>query len=353
MHFTAQELATILQAEVEGDPSVRVNRPSKIEEGGEGSISFLGNPKYEPHIYETTASVVLVERSFEARRPVSSTLIRVDNVREAFARLLSFYDAAIQQRPSGVSPQAFVDPEARLGENVAVGRFTTVEKGAVLGDGVILFDGVYVGANAQIGAGSILYPGARVMHQCSVGQRCVIKANAVIGGDGFGFAPDEQGVYQKIPQVGVAILEDDVEIGSNTTIDRATMGATRIGKGCKIDNLVQIAHNVEIGAHTVIAAQAGIAGSTKIGQHCLIGGQVGIIGHLNIADGTQFQAQSGVGINIKEPNQAFFGTPAIGYRDYIRSYGVFKQLPDLYKRLHKLEKMVQNGQHDPSSDPDA
>jgi UDP-3-O-[3-hydroxymyristoyl] glucosamine N-acyltransferase len=352
MHFTAQELATILQAEVEGDPSVRVNRPSKIEEGGEGSISFLGNPKYEPHIYETTASVVLVERSFHPRQPVPATLIRVENVREAFARLLSFYDAAIQQRPRGISERAFVDPEARIGEGVAIGRFATVEKGATLGDGVVLFDGVYVGAGARIGAGSVLYPGVRVMHQCQVGERCVIHANAVIGADGFGFAPDERGAYQKVPQVGIAILGDDVEIGANTTIDRATMGATRIGQGCKIDNLVQIGHNVEVGAHTVIAAQAGIAGSTKVGRHCLIGGQVGIIGHLNIADGTQFQAQSGVGINIKEPNQAFFGTPAIGYRDFIRSYGVFKQLPDLYKRLHKLEKMVMNGQSDNTNDPE-
>lgn len=341
MQFSAQELATILQADIEGNPQVKVNRPSKIEEGGTGSISFLANPKYESHLYTTTASVVVVDRNFKAREAVNTTLLRVDKVYESFARLLAFYDQAVQARPQGVAEQAFVHPSAQLADNVAVGRFTTIERDAVIEEGVVIFDHVYIGANVHVGTGSILFPGVRVMHQCELGKHCVLHANVVIGSDGFGFAPNESGEYQKVPQVGNVVVEDHVDIGANSTIDRATMGTTRIGKGVKLDNLVQIGHNVEIGAHTVIAAQTGIAGSTKIGKHCRIGGQVGFVGHVNIADGTQIQAQSGIAGPIEEPNKAWFGSPAIPYRDYIRSYAVFKKLPDLYRQLHRLEQEVQ------------
>jgi UDP-3-O-[3-hydroxymyristoyl] glucosamine N-acyltransferase len=261
-------------------------------------------------------------------------------VYESFAHLLAFYDQAVQARPQGIAEQAFVHPSAQLADGVAVGRFTTIERNAVIEADVVIFDHVYVGANVRIGAGSILFPGVRIMHQCELGKNCVLHANVVVGSDGFGFAPNDAGEYQKVPQVGKVIIEDQVDIGANSTIDRATMGTTRIGTGVKIDNLVQIGHNVEIGAHTVIAAQTGVAGSTKIGKHCRIGGQVGFVGHANIADGTQIQAQSGIAGSIEEPNKSWFGSPAIPYKDYIRSYAVFKQLPDIYRQLHRLEQEV-------------
>lgn len=341
MQFSAQELATILQADIEGDHQVKVNRPSKIEEGGSGSISFLANPKYESHLYETTASVVVVDRSFIPKQAVSATLLKVDQVYESFARLLAFYDETVQARPQGVSPQAYVDPSAQLAENVAVGRFSTIEREAVIGANVVIFDQVYIGASVQIGDGTIIFPGARIMHQCELGKHCVIHSNVVIGSDGFGFAPNKQGEYQKVPQVGNVVLADRVDVGANSSVDRATMGTTHIGEGVKLDNLVQIGHNAEVGAHTVIAAQTGVAGSTKIGRNCLIGGQVGFVGHVNIADGTRIQAQSGIAGPIEEPNKAWFGSPAIPYRDYIRSYAVFKKLPDLYRQLHRLEQEIE------------
>lgn len=342
MQLSAQELASILGAELVGDPSAKVNRPAKIEEGGAGAISFLANPKYEPFLYTTTASVVVVSRDFEPSQAVSATLLKVDKVYESFARLLSFYDQAVQARPTGISEQAYIDPSAQVADSAVVGRFSTVERGAVIGANVVIFDQVFIGAGARIGAGSILFPGSRVLHQCELGEYCVLHSNVVIGSDGFGFAPNDAGVYQKVPQVGKVVLMDRVDVGANSTIDRATMGVTRIGEGVKIDNLVQIGHNVEIGEHTVIAAQTGIAGSTKIGKNCRIGGQVGFVGHVSIADGTQIQAQSGIAGAIKEPNQAWFGSPAIPYRDYIRSYAVFKKLPEIYRQLHQLEQKVKD-----------
>lgn len=342
MQLSAQELAGILGAVIEGDATVTVNRPAKIEEGESGAISFLANPKYEPYLYTTAASIVVVSTDFVPKEPFTATLLRVDQVYESFARLLAFYDQAVQARPLGVAAEAYIDPTAKVAATAVVGRFSTVERGAVIDDNVVIFDQVFIGANARIGAGSILFPGARVLHQCEIGESCILHANVVIGSDGFGFAPDSEGVYQKVPQVGKVVLADRVDVGANTTIDRATMGVTRIGEGVKLDNLVQIGHNVEIGAHTVIAAQAGVAGSTKIGKHCRIGGQVGFVGHVNIADGTQIQAQSGIAGPIDEPNQAWFGSPAIPYRDYIRSYAVFKKLPDIYRQLHRLQQEVES-----------
>ncbi|MEM1214997.1 MAG: UDP-3-O-(3-hydroxymyristoyl)glucosamine N-acyltransferase [Bacteroidota bacterium] len=341
MQFTAQDLATILQATIEGDPSVSVHRPGKIESATAGAITFLANPRYEDYLYTTEASIVVVSKELELKSPVAATLIRVADPYQAFAALLHHYDQAAQARPEGISPLAQVDEQAQVGKNVAIGRFATIERGAIIEDDVVIFDQVYVGANARIGAGTVLHPGARVLHHCELGKQCVIYANAVIGSDGFGYVPDDKGVYSKIPQVGIVVLEDTVEIGANATIDRATLGETRIGQGAKLDNLVQIGHNVTIGAHTVIAAQTGVAGSTKIGKHCMIGGQVGFAGHIEIADGSKFQAQSGIAATIEEPGQAFFGSPAIPYRDYIRSYGVFKKLPDLYRQLHRLERELE------------
>jgi UDP-3-O-[3-hydroxymyristoyl] glucosamine N-acyltransferase len=340
MQLSAQELAGILGATIEGDATVTVNHPAKIEEGEPGSISFLANPRYEEYLYTTAASIVVVSNDFVLKAPSTATLLRVEKVYESFARLLSFYDQAVQARPTGIAPEAYIDPKAEIASSAVVGRFSTIERGAVIGANVVIFDQVFIGAGARIGAGSILFPGVKVMHQCELGEHCVLHANVVIGSDGFGFAPDEKGVYQKVPQVGKVVLEKRVDVGANSTIDRATMGVTRIGEGVKLDNLVQIGHNVEIGAHTVIAAQTGVAGSTKIGKHCRIGGQVGFVGHVSIADGTQIQAQSGIAGAIDEPNQAWFGSPAIPYRDYIRSYAVFKKLPDIYRQLHKLEQEV-------------
>lgn len=338
MQLSAKELAAILGGDLEGDPLVMVDRPGKIEEGGQGAVSFLGHPKYEPYAYSTTASVLIVERSFVPQHPVSATLIRVDNVREAFSRLLSQFESAGAAAGQGVSGQAFVHPEAQLSADASIGRFSVVERCATIGAGTFIHDQVYIGANVRIGSQVKIFPGARILHDCVIGDRCVIHANVVIGSDGFGFVPDEHGVYQKVPQVGNVVIESDVEIGAGTTIDRATMGSTIIRKGVKLDNLIQIAHNVEIGEHTVIAAQVGVAGSTRIGAHCRIGGQAGFAGHIQIADGVQVQGQSGVSGSITEKGVAVFGSPAIPYQDYVRSFMVFKQLPTMYRQLNKLVK---------------
>jgi len=343
MHFTAKQLAEILDGSVEGNPEVIIDRPSKIEEGGVGSISFLGNAKYERYAYTTSASALLVNQDFQPRKPIQATLIRVENVYNSIAILLKQFGHQNNQ-PLGVSEEAFVHPDAKVGEGSSIGRLTIIEEGAQLGANCVVYPQVYIGANTTIGNNVRIYPGARILHNCHIGDHCIIKPNAVLGSDGFGFAPREDGTYEKIDQIGNVILEDWVEVGANTTIDRATMGSTIIRRGVKLDNLVQIAHNVEIGENTAIAAQTGIAGSTKIGKNCRIGGQVGFIGHLQIADGTQIQAQSGVASSVKEPNQALFGYPAFSYKDFVRSHSVFKKLPELYRRLYQLEKQLKDKQ---------
>ena len=341
MQLSARELAAFLQGTVEGDPDVKVSRPSKIEEGGEGTISFLGNMKYEAYAYTTTASVLLVSNDFQPTKSVNPTLIRVPDVYASVAQLLEQFG---QQAPAKaiISEAASIHPDANIGEGVSIAAMAIVEEGAQIGNGSIIMGQVYVGKDAKLGINVKLHPGVKILAGCELGDNCVIHANTVIGSDGFGFAPQEDGSYKKVTHVGNVVIEQNVEIGACTTIDRATMGSTIIREGVKLDNLVQIGHNVEIGAHTVIAAQAGVAGSTKIGKHCRIGGQVGFVGHVQIADGTQIQAQSGVAGPIEEPNQALFGSPAIGYRDYIRSYAVFKQLPELYKKLRRLEKKLED-----------
>ncbi len=342
MQLSAKELADILGGTVEGDPKITVNRPSKIEEGGKGSISFLGNPKYEAYAYQTTASVLLVNRQFQPRQKIAATLIRVDDVYASIAVLLQHFGD--QDKATGViAAEASIAQSASLGDGVSVGRFSVVEEEATIGNGSVIGDQVYIGKGVRIGRNALIHPGVKILKHCVLGDNCVLHANVVIGSDGFGFAPQADGSYQKIAHVGNVVIEDDVEIGAGTTIDRGTMGSTTIRKGVKLDNLVQIAHNVEVGQNTVIAAQTGIAGSTKIGKSCRIGGQVGFAGHLHIADGTEIQAQSGLASSIETPQTQLFGSPAIGYKDYIRSYAIFRKLPDLYKRLFQLEKQVNSG----------
>ncbi len=340
MQITAAELAQLLQGTLEGDPKVIVDRPSKIEEGGVGSISFLANAKYETYAYTTTASILLVSHDFKASQALSPTLIRVADVYASITFLLNQFGAQRSTELQGISENCFIHPEAEIGENVAIGAFVVVEAGAKVGDNCQLYPQVFVGKDVTIGAGSRLFPGVKVHRDCTIGQHCTIHANAVIGSDGFGFAPQQDGSYKKVAQLGAVVLEDSVDIGANTVIDRATMGATIIRQGVKLDNLIQIAHNVEIGENTVIAAQAGIAGSTRLGKNCRIGGQAGFVGHIEVADGTMIQAQSGVANAIKEEKKAFYGSPAIGYGQYLKSYAVFKQLPDLTRKIRLLEKRL-------------
>lgn len=340
MQLTAKVISELLNGTVEGNEDVVIEKPSKIEEGGAGTITFLANPKYEPYIYETTASVVLVARKFEPVRAVAATMIRVDDVYAAIGVLLSkFQEEQYSNHSTGIAATAIVKiaPED-LPKSIFIGDFVVIEAGVKMGENCKIHPQAYIGKNVKIGNGVILYPGVKIYDDCVIGNQCVIHANTVIGGDGFGFAPQKDGTYSKIPQIGNVLIEDQVEIGANTTIDRATMSSTIIRKGVKIDNLVQIAHNVEIGENTVIAAQTGVAGSTKIGKNCRIGGQVGFAGHLQIADGTQIQAQSGIASSVKTPDQALFGSPAIAYSNYVKSYAVFKKLPELYKIINKLEK---------------
>ncbi len=343
MEIPAKILAQILNGTIEGDPNVTVNRPSKIEEGGPGSISFLGNPRYEQYAYTTTASILLVGKDFVPKSPIKATLIRVEDVYTSVALLMAKFgeQAAQAQVPSGISKLASIHPSAKLGENVSIGAFCVVEEGVEIGDNACLHAQVFVGKNVRIGANTTLFPGVKVLFDCEIGQNCTFHPGVIIGGDGFGFAPQADGSYQKIPQLGKVIIEDEVDIGANSCVDRASIGATILRRGVKIDNLCQIAHNVEIGENTVIAAVSGIAGSTKIGKNCLIGGQVGIAGHLNIADGTKIQALSGVGSNVKTPDQAIGGYPAFAYSEFIRAHMVFKNLPELQQKLLMMEKELE------------
>lgn len=337
MQLTAQALADLLDGIVDGNPNVLVDRPSKIEEGEPGSISFLGNLKYEEYAYTTKASILLVSKDFSPREAVQATLVRVDNVYEAIQQLLQHFGQT-PSKPALVSAQASIHESAQVEEGVSIGAFTVLQSGVKVGEGSQIHEQVFLGENVEVGKGAILYPGVKIYANTKIGDRVIIHANAVVGSDGFGFVPQADGHYEKIAHVGNVIIEADVEIGANTTIDRGTMGSTLIKRGVKLDNLIQIGHNVMIDEDTVIAAQTGVAGSTKIGKNCRIGGQVGFVGHVTIADGTQIQAQSGIAGPIKEPGTALFGSPAIPYRDYIRSYAVFKKLPELYKRFSLLER---------------
>ncbi|MCE1155701.1 MAG: UDP-3-O-(3-hydroxymyristoyl)glucosamine N-acyltransferase [Bacteroidales bacterium] len=340
MEFSARQIADYLQGEVEGDPTVLVNDFSKIEEGRPGTISFLANPRYESYIYESKSSIVLVNKTFIPSKAINATLIRVDNAYESLAKLMTLASAG-DKPGKGISSLATIHPDAQLADDVFADSFVSVAAGARIGAGVQLHSKVTVGENVTIGDGCILYPGAVIYRDTQIGRNCVIHANAVIGSDGFGFAPTDDGSYRKIPQLGNVILEDDVEIGACSTVDRATMGSTIISRGVKIDNLVQVAHNVEIGEDSVIASQTGIAGSTKIGRKVMFGGQVGISGHLLIADGTMLGAQAGVGSSIKVPGKIWSGSPAVPMNIFRRSYVVSKNLPELQNTINALKKQVE------------
>jgi len=339
MQISATELSHLLNGTVEGNPEVSVSGPSKIEEGTPGTISFLANPKYESYAYQTKASILLVSRTFQPSHPITATLIRVENVYAAVAFLLEKFSEK-HQPASGVATQAAIHENVKLGVNTSVGIYSVIESGVSIGADTIIYPQVYIGKDVKIGKNVVLYPGVKIYHACEIGDHCILHANVIIGSDGFGFLPDAEGKFKKIPQIGNVILEDNVEIGANTVIDRATMGSTVLKAGVKLDNLIQVAHNVEIGENTAIAAQAGIAGSTKIGKNCLIGGQAGFVGHIKIADGSKVQAQSGVAASIKEPGKAVYGSPAIPYGDYLKAYAVFKQLPAINRQIRALKQEI-------------
>lgn len=338
MQFTAEQIAMLLHGEVDGDPQTLVNDLAKIEEGRGGTLTFLANPKYTDHLYTTGASIAIVAADFEPQRPLPKrlTLIRVKDPRAAFSELLKRYES-LQYERKGIEQPSYVSPKARLGRDTYIGPFAHVGDDAVLEDGVKVFPGCVVGEGVRIGKGTILHAGVRVYAKCVIGAGCILHSGVVVGADGFGFNTDEQGRYVKMPQVGNVVIEDDVEVGANTTIDRATMGSTVIRTGVKLDNLIQVGHNVEIGAHTVIAAQTGIAGSSRVGAHCMIGGQVGIAGHLVIGDRVRIAAQSGIGENIPD-GATVQGSPAFDIGPYKRSYVGFRKLPELLRRMDQLEK---------------
>lgn len=338
MELTASQLAAIVNGTVEGDENVKVSTFARIEEGHSGALSFLANPKYTHHIYSTDSSVVLVKKDFMPEQPVKATLIRVDDPYATVAHLLEMVTQMSKVEKVGIETPSFISEGVDVPEDAYVGAFAYIGKGVKLAPGVKIYPQVYIGEGCEVGEGSVLYAGVKIYAGCKVGKRCIIHSGAVIGADGFGFAPVDGG-YEKIPQTGNVEIEDDVEIGANTTIDRAMMGATRIGKGVKLDNLIQIAHNCSVGEHTVMAAQAGVAGSAKIGAHCMVGGQVGFVGHISIADGTQIGAQSGVSKPTK-PGDRVMGSPAVDMGEYARGLVYAKKLGSLYERVKELEKKI-------------
>jgi len=338
LKFTAEQIAGILEGNVVGDPTVEVSELAKIEEGKEGSLTFLANPKYRPYIYSTKASITIVNADFEPEEELTTTLIKVDDAYGAFTKLLEYYNQ-IKLNKSGIEQPSYISDSAKLGENCYVGAFSYIGDNVKLGNNVKIYPSTYVGDNVTIDDNSIVFSGAKIYSECVIGESCVINSGAIIGADGFGFAPNEKGEYSKVPQIGNVILEDFVDIGAGTTIDRATLGSTIIRRGVKLDNQIQIAHNVEIGKNTVIAAQTGVAGSTKIGENCQIGGQVGIVGHITIGNNVKIQAQSGIGRHVKD-NEVLQGSPALTYGDYNKSYVYFKNLPKIVKNINDLEKKV-------------
>lgn len=337
MEFSAKQIAQFVQGVIEGDENATVNTFAKIEDGKPGAISFLSNPKYTHYIYDTESSIVLVDKSVELEKPTKATLIKVDNAYECVAKLLQLYES-MKHKKTGIDSLAFISPSAKIGENVYIGAFAYIGDNVVIGDGCQIYPNVVICENAKVGNDCLFYPNVTIYHDCHVGNRVTLHAGSVVGSDGFGFAPSENG-YDKIPQIGIVTIEDDVEIGANTCIDRSTMGSTYVRKGVKLDNLVQIAHNTDIGANTVMSAQVGIAGSTKVGQWCMFGGQVGIAGHITIGNKVFLGAQSGVPSSLKD-NQTLIGTPPMEKLPYFKSQAIFQKLPDLYKQIQKLQKEV-------------
>jgi UDP-3-O-[3-hydroxymyristoyl] glucosamine N-acyltransferase len=340
MKFTAEQIAGILEGIIVGDSNIEVSRLSKIEEGTEGSLTFLSNPKYVNFIYTTKASITIVNDTFEPESPITTTLIKVADAYKAFSKLLEFYNQ-VKLNKSGIETPSFISESVQYGDNLYLGAFSYISDNVVLGNNVKVYPGSFIGDNVVIGNDVIIFAGAKIYSETVIGNNCTIHSGAIIGADGFGYAPNEDGTYNKIPQIGNVIIEDNVDIGACSTIDRATLGSTIIRSGVKLDNQIQIAHNVEIGKNTVIAAQTGVAGSTKIGENCMIGGQVGIVGHLTIGNNVRIQAQSGVGRSIKN-DEVLQGSPTFGYSDFSKSYVHFKNLPKLVKEIEELKKQIIN-----------
>jgi UDP-3-O-[3-hydroxymyristoyl] glucosamine N-acyltransferase len=334
--FTAQQIAGILEGEVVGNPEAEVSKLSKIEEGVQGSLTFLANPKYTAYIYKTEASITIVNKTFEPENELKTTLIKVDDAYRSFSKLLEYYNL-VKLNKVGVEQPSFISDSAKYGENIYIGAFSYIGDNVILGDNVKIFPNSYIGDNSTVDDNTIIFSGAKIYSETVIGKSCIINSGAIIGADGFGYAPNDNGGYNKVPQTGNVILEDFVDIGAATTIDRATLGSTVVREGVKLDNQIQIAHNVEIGKNTVIAAQTGIAGSTRIGENCQIGGQVGIAGHVTIGNNVKIQAQSGIARNVKD-NEILQGSPALGISDYNKSYVHFKNLPKIVKNINDLEK---------------
>lgn len=343
MQFTALQIAALVGGTIEGNPEAKVSNIARIEEATENSLSFVANPKYEDYIYTTRAAILILNESTILSEEVSPTIIRVKDAYTSFALLLDKYNElmALNSRKPDIEQPSWIAPTAVTGTDIYIGAFAYIGAHAIIGDRVNIYPGCYVGDYAVIGNDSILYPGVKIYNNCVLGSHVVVHAGTVIGGDGFGFAPQKDGTYRKVPQIGHVIIEDDVEIGANTTIDRATLGATVIRKGVKLDNLIQIAHNVNVGENTVIAAQTGVSGSTKVGRNCIIGGQVGIVGHIQIADGTRINAQSGLSKSVTAENAALNGSPAFDYKSSLKSQAIFRNLPVLQQRLQQLEETVE------------
>jgi UDP-3-O-[3-hydroxymyristoyl] glucosamine N-acyltransferase len=336
MKFTAQQIADILEGEVEGNPNVEVSKLSKIEEGENGSLTFLSNPKYNPYLYTTNASIAIVDKTFVPEKEISTTLIKVDNAYKSFSKLLEFYNEVKNNKQGREAPH-FISDSAKIGDNEYIGAFSYIGENVVIGNNVKIYPNSYIGDNTTIGDDCVIFSGVKIYSETQIGNQCKIHSGCTIGSDGFGFAPNEKGEFKAIPQIGNVIIEDHVDIGSGSTIDRATLGSTIIRQGVKLDNQIQIAHNVEVGKNTVIAAQTGVAGSTKIGENCMIGGQVGIVGHLTIGNGVKIQAQSGITKNLKN-NDVVQGTPAFGYTDFNKSYVYFRNLPKIAASVTNIEK---------------
>ncbi len=338
MKFTAEQIAGILEGEVIGNPNAEVYKLAKIEEGTKGSLTFLSNPKYQNFIYSTEATITIVNKSFETEQPISTTLIKVEDAYQSFSKLLEYYNQ-VKLMKSGIEQPSVVSENVIYGENLYLGSFCYVGKNVKIGDNVKIYPNTFIGDNVTIGDNCVFFAGVRIYSETEIGKNCTIHSGSIIGSDGFGFAPLEDGTFSKIPQIGNVILEDDVDVGSCTTIDRATLGSTIIRKGVKLDNQIQVAHNVEIGENTVIASQTGIAGSSKIGKNCMIGGQVGIAGHLTIGNNVRIQAQSGVGRNVKD-DEVLQGSPSFTYSDFSKSYVHFKNLPKIVAEFEALKKQI-------------
>ena len=340
MEFSAAQIAQMIGGKAEGNPGVMVSSFGKIEEAVAGQLAFLANPKYEEYLYSTGASVVIVNENQELREKIVATLIRVPDAYTAFAALLSKYQEIVSQQMVGIQEPSYISKSAKLGEKIFVGAFAFIGEHVVIGNNVKIYPQVFLGDHVHINDNVVLYPGVKIYHDCIVGKNSTIHAGSVIGSDGFGFAPQADGSFKKVPQMGNVVIEENVEIGANATIDRATIGSTIIRSGAKLDNLIQVAHNVEVGNNTVIAAQAGVSGSTKIGNNVMIGGQAGIVGHIQIADGSKINAQSGVSKSIKLPNSAVTGSPAFDYTSALRSQALSRNLPEIEKRIKELEMLI-------------